>query len=135
MYHANRSCFTPPRCLLLAAATLLFAGALGCASPKYVHAVYFTCHDGTSDAEIDALIADGHKLLGDIPTVQRVETGRRDPCADRDVNVTDYDVGLIVYFDNREGHDVYQDHPKHLEYVRKHKPNWTQVRVCDFVTE
>jgi hypothetical protein len=116
-------------------ATVLLLACLGCAQPKYVHAVFFTCKDGTPDAEIDALIADGNDLLGRIPTVRRVDTGRRDPEATREVNVTDYHVGLVVYFDDRAGHDVYADHPNHLEYVAKHKDHWAKVRVLDFIAE
>ena len=107
--------------------------AVGCAQPKYVHAVYFTCKPGTPDSEIDALVADGYALLSKVPSVRLVDSGRRDSDALRDVNVTDYDVGLIVYFDDRAGHDLYADHPKHLEYVEKHKAHWATVRVYDFV--
>jgi len=108
-------------------------GAAGCASPKYVHAVFFTCKPGTPDSEIDALVADGYKLLSKVPSVRKLDTGRRDPGAERDVNVKDYNVGLLVYFDDRRGCDQYTDHPLHKQYVEKHKPYWSQVRVCDFV--
>ena len=103
------------------------------ATPKYVHAVYFKCKPGTSEGEIDALIDDGYELLAKVPSVRRIDSGRRDVNADRDVNVTDYDVGLVVYFDDRAGHDLYADHPTHLEYVEKHKAHWETVRVFDFV--
>ena len=110
----------------------LLLAAAGCASPKYVHAVYFTCKPGTPDGQIDALVADGYELLAKVPTVRRVETGRRDVEADRDVNATDYDVGLIVYFDDKAGLDAYIEHPTHVQYVEKHKTHWETVRVFDF---
>ena len=54
---------------IVAAGLLLVC--LGCAQPKYVHAVFFTCKDGTPDTEIDALIADGNdlSLVADGPAV------------------------------------------------------------------
>ena len=62
-------------------AGILLLAAVGCAAPKYVHSVYFTCKPGTPDSEIDALVADCCKLLAAVPTVRRIETGRRDPAA------------------------------------------------------
>ena len=117
----------------LACGVLLVAG--GCASPKYVHGVYFTCKPGTPECKIDALVADGYELLAKVPSVRRIETGRRDVNAARDVNVTDYDVGLVVYFDDKQGYDEYEKHPTHQQYVEKHKPLWQTVRVYDFIAE
>ena len=111
----------------------LLAAVAGCASPKYVHAVFFTCNPETSAGEIDALVADGHKLLAKVPSVRRIETGRRDLSAAREVNVIDYDVGLVVWFDDKAGYDEYEQHPTHRQYVDKHKPHWATVRVFDFI--
>jgi hypothetical protein len=100
---------------------------------KLVHAVFFTMRPGTPDSEVDALIADAQQLLSRIPTVRRVDSGRRDPSFTRDVNDKDFTVGLVVYFDDKAGHDVYQDHDLHQQYVSKHKDHWATVRVFDFV--
>jgi hypothetical protein len=43
-----------------------------------------------------------------------------------------YDVGLCVVFEDRAGHDFYQTHPLHLEFIAKHKPNWERIRAMDF---
>ena len=118
-------------CVLLS--VMLLATGVGCAAPKYVHAVYFKCKPGTSDCEMDALVADGYELLAQVPSVRRLDSGCRDLNADRDVNDQTYDVGLVVYFDDRAGHDLYADHPKHLEYIEKHKAHWDNVRVFDFI--
>lgn len=113
----------------------LTLAAAGCASPKYVHAVFFTCKPGTCQSEIDALVADGRELLAGVPSVRRLETGRRDTTAVREVNVTDYDVGLVVHFDDRQALENYLEHPAHIQYVEKHKPHWAAVRVYDFITD
>jgi hypothetical protein len=120
----------------LGVACAVLMGAAGCSStPRYVHAVFFTCKPGTPDSEIESLVADGYKLLAQVPSVRQLESGRRDLEAVRDVNVKDYDVGLVVYFDDRAGHDVYAQHPRHLEYIDRHKSNWETVRVFDFIAK
>ena len=97
----------------------------------YVHCVFFTFKPGTAKSEIDAQIASGRELLAKVPTVRKLDTGQRDPEAVRDVNDKDYEVGLVVCFDNRAGHDDYATHPLHLEYIRRHKLHWAGVRVFD----
>ncbi|MGQ9651474.1 MAG: Dabb family protein [Phycisphaerae bacterium] len=100
----------------------------------YVHCVFFTLKPGTPQSEIDAQVVDGRELLARIPTVRRLETGRRDETMNREVSVTDFDLGLVVLFDNKAGHDVYADHPLHLEYIKRHKPHWERIRVLDYLS-
>lgn len=99
---------------------------------KYVHSVYFSCRPDTPAAQIDAQVDDARNLLGRIPSVRLVRSGRRDPAMQRDVNVTDFDIGLTVLFDDAAGLKLYADHPLHLEYVGKYKPNWQGIRVLDY---
>ncbi len=109
--------------------------AAGCARPRYVHAVFFSFKEGTPPCEMDALAADSIEHLSKIPSVRRIESGRRDERAVRDVNVTDYDIGLVVYFDDKAGYDEYEKHPIHEEYVQKYRSSWAKVRVFDFVAK
>lgn len=99
---------------------------------NYVHCVFFTCHPHTPAADVDAQIADAQSLLAGIPTVRLVRSGRRDTTMQRDVNVTDYEIGLTVLFDDKAGLQVYADHPLHVDYVARHKKNWQSIRVYDF---
>lgn len=100
----------------------------------YVHCVFFTLKPGTPQSEIDAQVVSGRELLARIPTVRRLETGRRDETMNREVSVTDFDLGLVVLFDNKAGHDVYADHPLHLEYIKRHKPHWEKIRGFDYLS-
>lgn len=104
-------------------------------SAKFVHCVFFNMKPGTPEAEIDSLIADAHMLLAKVPSVRKIDSGRRDARMTRDVNVTDYAVGLVVYFDDKAGHDLYSEHPLHMEYVNKHQEHWASVRVFDFTAQ
>lgn len=119
-------------CLFLLSLILI---ATGCARPRYVHAVFFSFKEGTPPGAMDALATDSVEQLSKIPSVRRIESGPRDTEAVRGVNVNDFDIGLVVYFDDKTGYDLYEEHPIHEEYVQKHRPNWSQVRVFDFVAK
>ena len=101
----------------------------------YIHCVYFTCRQGTSPADIAAQTADATALLARIPSALDVTSGLRDETVNRDVSDTDYDIGLVVSFDDKQGYDAYSSHPLHLEYISKHKGKWAKVRVYDFVAD
>ena len=47
------------------------------------------------------------------------------------MNDTDFHVALHVVFASREAHDVYQTHPRHLQFIAENKDSWKQVRVFD----
>ncbi|HPD31021.1 MAG TPA: Dabb family protein [Phycisphaerae bacterium] len=100
----------------------------------YVHCVFFTLKPGTPQSQIDAQVVGGRELLARIPTVRRLETGRRDETMCREVSVTDFDLGLVILFDDKAGHDVYADHPLHLEYIKRHKARWARIRVFDYLS-
>ena len=98
----------------------------------YVHTVCFTCKPGTSPAAMDAQIADATALLGRIPTVKLIHSGRRDVEQQRTVSVTDWEIGLVVICDDKPGYQVYADHQLHLDYIARHNKIWDRVRVFDF---
>lgn len=102
---------------------------------KFVHCVFFNVKPGTSDAAIDAQIADAEALLGTIPSVRCVQSGRRDTRMQRDVNDQEYTIGLLVVFDDKDGHDLYSTHETHQKYIERHKANWSSVRVFDFIAK
>jgi stress responsive alpha/beta barrel protein len=107
----------------------------GTAKAPYVHAVIFHFKkDSPKDAAENA-IADAHKLLAKIPTVRGVWAG---PPAEKSTPkfvVKDYDVGLLVLFDNYEGLQEYLDHALHTEYVEKHAKHFEKVTVYDFMNQ
>ena len=99
--------------------------------PRFVHCVFFTLKPEVKDDQITEFIRDCY-LLKQVPSVRKLEAGRRDERMTRDVNVTDYTIGLVVYFDDKEGHDLYNAHALHQKLVEKHKDQWSKVRVFDF---
>jgi hypothetical protein len=94
------------------------------------HAVYFTLKDA-SDSAIENLVEDCCTYLKDHPGVIYFSVGRLVPEHNRDVNVTDFQVGFQVVFTNRSYHDQYQDAEQHKIFIDRNKANWAQVRVFD----
>jgi hypothetical protein len=126
--------------LLTARSVEVGAGEKGGEQPKamkanYVHAVIFYLKSDAPKGEAGALIKDSHQMLAKIPSVRRLSAGRRAEKATPEVAVTDFQVGLLVYFDNYKGLQTYLDHPLHTEYVQKHKKYLEKVVVYDFVNQ
>lgn len=97
----------------------------------FVHAVYFWLNPGTPDAARQQLVDDCKKYLGGIPAVRHLWAGRP-AMTPRDVVDNTYDVGLLVALDDAAGHDVYQEHPLHKEFIARNKPHWKRVKIYDF---
>jgi hypothetical protein len=97
----------------------------------FIHTVYFWLTEGTPDPARRQLEQDCKDLLSRIPTVRQLWAGRP---ADTNRPVVDrsYDVGLSVVLDDAAGHDVYQEHELHKQFIARHKPNWKRVQVYDF---
>jgi hypothetical protein len=51
----------------------------------------------------------------------------------RDVVDNSYGVGLTVVLDNTADHDVYQDHPRHKQFIERNKQHWERVQVYDYI--
>ncbi len=97
---------------------------------KLAHNVYFQLKDAT-DANRQALVVACKKYLTGHPGVDFFAAGLLETDLDRPVNDRDFDVALHVVFATRAAHDVYQDAPRHLDFVRENKETWAKVRVFD----
>ena len=97
----------------------------------FVHAVYFWMKKGTPDAARNQLVADCRAYLGKVPGVRHLWAGRP-AMTPREVVDNSYDVGMLVALDDAAGHDVYQEHPLHKEFIARNKPHWERVQIYDF---
>ena len=97
---------------------------------KLAHNVFFTLKDA-SDMAIEDLIEECQKYLKDNPGVISFYAGSIVPEHKRDVNVTDYHVGLHVVFADKSYHDKYQEAESHIIFVDRNKENWAKVQVFD----
>jgi hypothetical protein len=98
----------------------------------FTHVVLFWLDESAPPGERDSMIADCAEVLKKIPTVRQIWAGRP-AMTDLDIVDNSYDVGLCVVYDDKAGHDVYQDHPLHEKFVAKHEAHWKRVQVFDFV--
>lgn len=94
------------------------------------HMVYFTLKD-RSEESIAGMVAACKKYLCGHPGIIFFSAGTLTPDLARPVNDREFDVALNVVFDSRESHDVYQQAPRHLQFIEENKPNWAKVRVFD----
>lgn len=97
----------------------------------FIHSVYFWLKPELTDAD-RAAFAEGLRALGAIETVRSVHIGTPVP-SDRPVVDNSYTFGLVVDLGDQAGHDAYQTHPVHLEFLAQFKPFWTKIQVYDFV--
>jgi hypothetical protein len=97
----------------------------------FIHTVFFWLNDNADEAAREQLLGDCKNLLGKIPTCRHVWTGRP-AMTPRDVVDNSYTVGLTTVFDDSAGHDEYQVHPLHKEFIARNKQNWKRVQVYDF---
>jgi len=97
---------------------------------QFSHSVFFQLAE-PSDANRDALIEACKKFLSAHEGEVSFSVGTQAAEMDREVNVKDFDVSLHVVFENRAAHDKYQQHPRHLQFVKDHSSLWGGVRVFD----
>ena len=100
------------------------------AEKPLVHNVFFALKDASESAQ-NALIAACETYLTGHQGEVFFCAAKLVPDLARPVNVRDFQVGLHVAFATRADHDLYQTHPRHLQFIAENKENWAQVRVYD----
>ncbi|MBO0934498.1 Dabb family protein [Fibrella aquatilis] len=99
----------------------------------FLHSVYFWLSNPESTDDRAALQAGLESLRG-VPAIQASYIGSpaetRRPVIDHS-----YDLSLILHFADKAAHDVYQDHPIHLEFVAECKHLWSQVKIYDVMAK
>lgn len=96
------------------------------------HNVYFTLKDRSQD-KIDGLVAACNKYLTNHPGTSFFFAGILEKDLARPVNDLNFDVALVIVFEDRAAHDVYQTAPRHNEFIAEQKDNWDTVRVFDAI--
>lgn len=94
------------------------------------HNVYFQLKDRSPEAR-DRLVAACQRYLTDHPGVVFFACGTLADEYQRPVNDREFDVALHLVFQTKEDHDVYQDAPRHHQFVNENREGWAKVRVFD----
>lgn len=95
-----------------------------------IHHVFFWLNNPNSEADKNALIG-GLNTLRAIPTIQKMHVGVLASTEKREVVDTSWDVSEIMFFEDSEGQQVYQNHPLHLEFIKNCAHLWEKVIVYD----
>jgi hypothetical protein len=98
--------------------------------PQLAHMVYFKLKDNSGAFRARLSAACKLYLSGHEGTIS-FATGTLAGDFNREVNDRDFDVSLHLVFANKEAHDKYQEHPRHLKFIEENKENWEKVRVFD----
>lgn len=98
----------------------------------FTHIVLFWLNPETPADARASMLADCDRLLKPIPGVRHLFTGNP-AMTPREVVDNSYDIGLCVIYDDKAGHDVYQEHSLHKEFIARNKPHWKRVQIYDFV--
>jgi quinol monooxygenase YgiN len=123
-----------PRAALLTA--VLVVSVLGVTSsvsaeePQLAHMVFFTLKERTPEQR-EKLATFCRKYLDKHEGTVYFSVGTRGEEFKRDVNEQDWDVALHLVFKDKAAHDVYQTHPRHLEFIKNAQDLWAKVRVFD----
>jgi hypothetical protein len=98
----------------------------------YAHVVIFYMTKDAPKEEVDSVIADCHNMLAKISSVRDLKAGRPSDKGTPMVGRTDYQVGLLVLFDDADGLKTYLDDEKHTEFIKKHGKHWDRDKLVVF---
>ena len=119
-------------------ATVLTAGATSCATvvagatekKQLVHHVFFWLKNPSSIPDRDKLV-EGVRTLKDIQTIRQMHIGIPASTEKRDVVDNSWHVSELLFFDDEDGQQVYQDHPIHQAFIKNYSHLWNKVVVYD----
>ena len=119
-------------------ATVLTAGATSCTpvvpgttfKKQLVHHVFFWLKNPSSIPDRDKLV-EGVRTLKEIKTIRQMHIGIPASTEKRDVVDNSWHVSELLFFDDEDGQQVYQDHPIHQAFIKNYSHLWNKVVVYD----
>ena len=98
-------------------------------SQLFVHHVFFWLKEPDNKEAMDKCKHELNRLVT-IETIRFKHVG--EPAdTDREVIDNSYQFSLLLIFDNKKGHDIYQEHEKHKIFIEECKDLWENVLVYD----
>jgi hypothetical protein len=120
--------------LMAASAWTRHGQAAQAKEPLIVHSVYFALKDN-SPREREKLVNACKKYLTRHPGEVYFAAGVLADEFNRPINDRDFDVALLIVFENKKAHDQYQEAARHQQFIEENKANWKKVRVFDAVVQ
>lgn len=95
----------------------------------FIHMVFFWLVDDNPALEQKFL----NELTSFISKVREIKKSHVGPPADthRDVVDNTYSYCLVLTFDSKKEHDIYQEHPLHKQFIENASSLWRRVQVYD----
>ena len=97
----------------------------------FIHSVYFWLKPGIADRDLESFKS-GLNDLASIETVRASHIGVP-ASTDRPIIERTYSYGLVLVFDDKQAHDLYQDHELHERFRQQCGAFWSKVVIYDFV--
>jgi hypothetical protein len=97
----------------------------------FFHIVYFWLVSDTPEVKKEFL-KELTQFIEQVDEIKKVHIG---PPADTDREVIDntYSYNLLLTFESKKEHDIYQEHPAHKKFIENASSLWTKVLVYDSV--
>lgn len=99
--------------------------------PRQAHSVFFTLKDNSPEARAEFVKSCQKYLTGHEGTVSVSFGTIAEDVIEPNVSVRDFDVALLLVFENKEAGKKYLVAPRHKEFVEKNKEKFAKVRVFD----
>ncbi len=96
------------------------------------HHVLFWLKNPESKEDLAKLIQ-GLNSLRKIETIKDLQIGVPASTEKRDVVDTSFSISELMFFDDVEGQNVYQDHPLHKKFIEDCSGLWAKVIVYDAI--
>jgi len=97
----------------------------------FFHIVYFWLVDDSSKVK-EKFLKELTQFIDQVEEIKKVHVG---PPADTDRDVIDntYSYNLLITFNSKKEHDIYQEHPAHKKFIENASSLWKKVLVYDSV--
>jgi len=132
MNTSNRRKFIATTASLAVGTAAAVAMPLNIMENKYpiIHHVFFWLKNPDSKEDRDQLVA-GVKTLSKIEMIRELRVGIVADTEKRDVVDKSWAVSELMFFSNLADQAAYQNHPIHLEFIKKCSHLWEKVVVYD----
>jgi len=97
----------------------------------FFHIVYFWLVDESPEVN-EKFLKELTQFIDQVEEIKKVHVG---PPADTDRDVIDntYSYNLLITFNSKKEHDIYQEHPAHKKFIENASSLWKKVLVYDSV--
>jgi len=96
---------------------------------KFIHSVYFWLKRDLTEEQIN-IFEEKLQSLTTIDTISQGFIGKPAP-TNRPIIDRTYDYALLLVFENKGKHDIYQDHPVHDDFRNSCGEFWLKVSIFD----